>query len=84
MVYKIRFNPKARKELRKVDKKTYITIRKAVDSLAANPRPPASRKLVGSPGYRLRVGNYRIIYIIEHKIVTVHIIKIGHRSKIYQ
>ena len=58
---------------------------KRIDGLASEPRPPGSRKLAGSEDlYRLRSGDYRIIYSIEDRLITVTIIRIGHRRDIYR
>ena len=57
----------------------------AVENLADNPYPSNSKKLIGSDAvYRIRVGNYRIIYNIQSSVLTIEVIKIGHRREIYQ
>ncbi|MDR2562848.1 MAG: type II toxin-antitoxin system RelE/ParE family toxin [Prevotellaceae bacterium] len=61
------------------------SIKKAVNDLSDNPRPFGCKKLVGSENaYRIRAGIYRIIYTIEDEILTVEIIKIDHRNKVYR
>jgi mRNA interferase RelE/StbE len=52
--------------------------------LAQDPRPPASRPLRGRPGYRLRVGDYRIIYTIDDGVLLIVVIAIGHRRDVYE
>jgi mRNA interferase RelE/StbE len=52
--------------------------------LEENPRPPGSKKLKGRSGYRIRIGDYRVIYEIEDNILRVIVIDIGHRKDIYQ
>jgi mRNA interferase RelE/StbE len=52
-------------------------------SLSENPRPYGYKKLVGRDAYRIRIGDYRIIYEIEDKIITVTVIDVGHRKEIY-
>jgi mRNA interferase RelE/StbE len=52
--------------------------------LADNPIPPKAKKLSGRDGYRIRVGDYRIIYEIQKNILVVLIIDIGHRREIYR
>jgi mRNA interferase RelE/StbE len=52
--------------------------------LAQDPRPPASRPLRGREGYRLRVGDYRLIYTIDHGILRIVIVTIGHCHDVYQ
>lgn len=51
--------------------------------LGENPRPPGCKKLKGRKGYRIRVGDYRIIYEIEDNILRIIVIDIGHRKNIY-
>ena len=60
-------------------------ILQAVENLAKNPYSSDSKKLVGSDSiYRICVGDYRIIYNIESSILTIEIIKVGHRREIYR
>ena len=61
----------------------YVEIIKAIHQLSENPRPAGYLKLTGRPGYRIRNGNYRVIYHMEDKILTVFVIDIGHRKNIY-
>jgi len=83
--YKIRWKSSAKKELKKLDKKIILRILQAVEKLANNPRQSGSRKLVGSESiYRIRVGDYRIIYNIESSLLTIEIIKVGHRREVYR
>ncbi len=58
--------------------------KKAIHSLAENPRPNGYIKLKGKDAYRIRVGDYRIIYEIIDKILLVDVIDVGHRSDIYE
>lgn len=56
-----------------------------IDGLASNPRPPGVEKLEGSDsGYRIRVGNYRILYEIEDATRTVRVTAVGHRRDVYR
>jgi mRNA interferase RelE/StbE len=58
---------------------------KALKGLESNPRPFGCKKLAGSKNaYRIRAGIYRIVYTIEDDVLTVEIIKIGHRSRVYK
>lgn len=82
--YKIVLGARAEKEPRKLARPIRLRVANAIDALGRNPRPSAARKMVGSGGYRLRVGDYRVIYEIEDNIVAVYIIKIGHRREIYR
>jgi mRNA interferase RelE/StbE len=52
--------------------------------LAENPFPPGSRKLAGVEGYRVRQGDYRILYEVDQNQITVLVIKVGHRKEVYR
>lgn len=82
--YKIIFEKRAEKELRKLAAPVRQRISDAIDTLEHSPRPAASRQMIGVSGYRLRVGDYRIIYTVNERIVTVIVIRIGHRREIYK
>ena len=74
----------AKKELANIPKDYYSLITEHLLRLEENPFPFGSIKLSGKKDeYRLRVGQYRIIYTVEHNILTVTIIKIGHRKDVY-
>ena len=62
----------------------YSAVKTAILSLAYNQRPFGYIKLSGSDAYRIRVGNYRIIYDIFDEILTVEVVNIGHRKEIYK
>jgi mRNA interferase RelE/StbE len=83
--YSIRIKKSARKELEAIATKTNRRrIIKCIESLADNPRPRGAIKLSGLERYRLRQGNYRILYTIEDAVLTVHVIKIGDRKDVYR
>jgi len=82
--YRIEFRPAALRELRKIDRSTQPRIQGAISLLAKDPRPPASRPLRGREGYRLRVGDYRIIYTINGGVLLIVVVTIGHRREVYQ
>lgn len=84
-LYKVEWKKSARKELKKLDRQIIPRILKAVENLATNPYSSDSKKLVGSDSiYRIRVGDYRIIYNIEFSMLTIEVIKVGHRREIYR
>ena len=56
----------------------------ALALLAQDPRPPASRPLKGRPGYRVRVGDYRIIYTVEDDVLLIVVVALGHRRDVYR
>ena len=84
MPYQLTIKPKAIKALEKINEPDYSTIKAAIYNLADNPRPQGYKKLKGRDAYRIRSGDYRIIYSIFDKILTVDIIAIGHRKDIYE
>ncbi len=82
--YRIEFRPAALRELRKIDRLAQPRIQGAITLLAQDPRPPASRPLRGREGYRLRVGDYRIIYTIDDGVLLIVVVTIGHRREVYR
>ena len=83
--YKIVWKQSAIKELRKLDKPAILKIIEAVEYLSKNPYPAGSRKLRAAEyTYRLRIGQYRIIYSIHSAMLIVEIIRIGHRKNMYK
>ncbi len=83
--YKIEWKQSAGKEIKKFGRKTISRIFQAIETLPDNPCPPGSRKLHGAEyTYRLRAGDYRVIYSVYSDIVTIEIFKIGHSKEIYR
>lgn len=83
--YNISFKKSAEKDLRRIDKKQISRIISAIQELSSNPFPNSSRKLVGSHRtYRLRIGDYRAIYIVSEDLKEIEIQKIRHRKEAYK
>jgi mRNA interferase RelE/StbE len=82
--YRLLIRSSAAKELDAVPGKDRHRIVAKIAGLAANPRPPGSEKLSGEEKYRLRQGDYRILYSILDASMTVTIVKIGHRREVYR
>jgi mRNA interferase RelE/StbE len=82
--YKIIVKKSVAKDLRSIPKKDIQRILAAIQSLADNPRPPQSKKLSGQERYRLRQGNYRILYSIEDEKLVVCVVKVGNRRDVYR
>jgi mRNA interferase RelE/StbE len=82
--YRIELRPAAVRALRRVDKQHRDRIRGAIELLALDPRPPASRLLRGRPGYRIRVGDYRVIYSVEDDVLLVAAVTLGRRRDVYR
>ncbi len=84
-IFQIEWKKSALKELKKLDKSSIQKILKKVQSLSSNPRPPGVRKLRGSDKfYRIRVGEYRIVYEISDPVLRIYIIRVGHRKDVYR
>jgi len=82
--YRIELRPAAVRALRKLDPQVRPRLQGAIALLSEDPRPPASRALRGRPGFRVRVGDYRIIYTIEDDVLLVVVITLGHRRDVYE
>jgi mRNA interferase RelE/StbE len=84
--YQIKILPTAEKELASLPKAIRIRIGKKIDSLQTNPTPQGVKLLKGKEreAYRVRVGDYRILYQIKKDILTVLVIRIGHRREVYR
>jgi mRNA interferase RelE/StbE len=82
--YKITVKKSAAKELQAIPKKDLRKIVKRIQSLARNPRPSGSQRLSAREQYRVRQGDYRIVYSIDDKDMVVDIVKIGHRREVYR
>lgn len=84
MAYTIEFRSKVLKVLVKINEPHYSAIKKQIYDLADNPRPKGYKKLKGRKGYRIRVGNYRVIYEIFDAVLLIDVIDLGHRKEIYE
>jgi mRNA interferase RelE/StbE len=82
--YKVEFAKSVRKDFKKIPPLETGSILNAIFELAKDPRPPSSRKLKGEKLYRIRIGNYRVIYEIQDERLLVSVIKLGHRKDIYK
>lgn len=82
--YRIFFRKSVLKDLDKIPDRDLKKIIKRIESLAIAPRPPGCEKLSGQERYRVRQGNYRIIYSINDRELVVWIVKVGHRRDVYK
>ena len=83
MTYEIIFSDKAFKQLKKLEKKIQVRIIATLERIRIRPESYIS-KLVGDQGFKLRVGDYRVIIDIDKGKLIILVIKIGHRKKIYK
>lgn len=82
--YRVEVRPAAVRALRKLDPDVRPRIEGAIALLADDPRPPASRPLRGRPGYRVRVGDYRILYTVQDDVLLIVVVTLGHRRDVYR
>lgn len=82
-MYKLLIEKQVVKQIEKIPEPYYSHVRSAILALAVNPRPNGYKKLKGRDGYRIRQGDYRIIYDVRDHILTIQIVAVGHRKDIY-
>ena len=83
MSHEVRIIPSAEKEMNRLPSTVHARLSKKLLSLGDNPRPRGVRKLSGREEYRLRVGDYRILYVIDDSKHIVTILAVGHRREVY-
>jgi len=83
-VYKIYLLPQAKKDLDAFSGKIFEQLENKISLLSKNLRPQGSVKLTAEEGYRIRSGDYRIVYRIEDKEKRVYIYRIKHRKEVYK
>ncbi|HWS34349.1 MAG TPA: type II toxin-antitoxin system RelE/ParE family toxin [Actinoplanes sp.] len=85
MSYRIEVAPAAVRQLRKLDRGAQRRVQAAIELLAGEPRPNGAKKLVGGEGeWRVRTGDYRIVYQIHDNVLLVLVVAVGHRRDIYE
>lgn len=83
--YAVDVRPDARKQIERLDKPARARVLRRIAGLRDNPRPAGCLKLSGSANlWRVRAGDYRIVYTIDDGVLVVTVVEIGHRSKIYR
>ena len=81
--YSIEIKRSAVKEISKLPVNVLKRIIAKIEALSEDPRPPGCQKLSGDEKYRIRVGNYRILYMIEEGRLVVFVVKVRHRKDVY-
>ncbi|MEI2777554.1 MAG: type II toxin-antitoxin system RelE/ParE family toxin [Tetrasphaera sp.] len=85
MSYRIELSPGAARQLRKLDGSARRRVQAAIELLGDEPRPAGAKKLVGGDGeWRVRTGDYRIIYDINEGVLLILVLTVGHRREIYE
>jgi mRNA interferase RelE/StbE len=82
--YTVRIKRSAEKEMDRLPDKTFRRITQAILRLESNPRPRTSKKLRGVQDYRLRVGQYRVLYSVDDRRRSIVISAVGHRRDVYR
>lgn len=83
--YRVELTPAAVRQLGKLDRAVQLRVRAAIDLLSEDPRPPRATKLVGGDGeWRVRTGDFRIIYQIDDGVLLVLVLALGHRRDVYR
>ena len=84
-MYKVLLERGAEKDMNRLPKDVFGRVINAIQALADSPRPPGSKKLVGSPpGWRIRIGDYRVIYDIDDRAESLRILRVRHRREVYR
>jgi mRNA interferase RelE/StbE len=85
VAYAIQFKPLALRQLEKLSRDAQKRLAAKVESLRNDPLPPGCKKMAGIPdGWRVRVGDYRIVYQVHRSVLLVLILAVGHRKEIYR
>ncbi len=84
MTYRIEILPAAVREIRKLPPEAKRRVQAVIELLSENPRPPAATKLTARPEWRVRTGDYRVLYRIEDNILTIVVVRAGHRRDVYE
>jgi mRNA interferase RelE/StbE len=82
--YELRIKPSVAKDLRGVPRADVQRILARIEALRDDPRPPGSEKLSGQDRYRVRQGQYRILYTVADAELIVEVVKVGHRRDVYR
>lgn len=85
-MYSVTFTKQAVRTLRRMPQNIANLIREKIDTIAVDPYAPHNNvtKLVGRPGYRLRVGDWRVVYEVQDEQVVMLVVKIGPRGEVYE
>ena len=84
MTYHISIERSAQKALARISEPAQTRIIAAIRLLAESPRPPGTKKLTGRDAWRIRVGDYRVIYEISDRQLVILVVSVGHRRDIYR
>lgn len=85
MIYEVEFTTAAARQVRKLPAQVRNRVLDAIESLTDDQRPPGSRKIVGEDtAWRIRIGDYRVIYDILDEVLVVSVVRVAHRREAYR
>lgn len=85
MPYQVEFSKQAEKQFKDLPQQIQNRLQLRIDALGENPRPTGVKKLEGAENqYRIRLGDYRLVYQIQDAILLIILVRIGHRSEVYR
>ena len=85
MIYAVYYAPSADRDLRKLSREVQLRVHPRIADLANDPRPPGAKKLKGTEAlWRIRVGDYRVVYEIREQILLVLVVRVAHRREVYR
>lgn len=86
MTYRVEFAPAALRAFAKLDPETQRRLRPRIEALGENPRPSGAKAMQGADSglLRIRIGDYRVVYIVKDDVLRVLVVKIGHRREVYR
>lgn len=84
MKYRVELETRSRRELLELPRDVQRRLVDVIDDLETNPRPPGAKKLTNQEGYRVRKGDYRILYTVHDAEAVVRVYCIGHRREVYR
>jgi mRNA interferase RelE/StbE len=82
--YAVLITRRAQRELADLPREAYARVKSAIGALAVNPRPPGCMKLTGVEAWRIREGDYRVLYEIDDPQRTVTVVQVGNRRDVYR
>ena len=84
-MYTVEFTSAAARQVRKLPRPAQVRVLGAIELLGTDPRPPGARKLAGeATAWRMRVGEYRVIYDVFDRSLIVTVVRVGHRREVYR
>lgn len=85
MTYRVELTSAAARQVRKLTRPVRDRVLTAIEALAEEPRPRGSRKLAGEEtAWRIRIGDHRVLYDVVDEVVTVTVVRVGHRREVYR